>query len=69
MVHETPDAQAFLGQVHGLLKPGGKLLLVEPVIHVGKAAYERTVRSAQAAGFSLLKPVPVNMSRAALLVV
>ena len=67
MVHETPDAQVFLGQVHSLLKPGGKLLLVEPVIHVGRAAYDRTIRAAQAAGLKLLQSVPVNLSRAALL--
>ncbi len=67
MVHETPDPQVFLGQVHSLLKPGGKLLLVEPVIHVGQAAFDRTVRAAQAVGFTLLHPVQVKLSRAALL--
>jgi len=69
MVHETIDPQVFLSQVRALLKPDGRLLLVEPVIHVGQAAYDRTIRAAQAVGFTLLGPLPVNLSRAALLAV
>lgn len=69
MLHETPDPQVFLYQMHALLKPGGRLLIVEPIIHVSQTAYDRTIQAAQAAGFSLLQPVPVNLSRAALLAV
>ncbi len=67
MVHETPDPQAFLRQVHDLLRPGGKLLLVEPIIHVGQAAYDRTIQAALGAGFSMRRTAPVRLSRAALL--
>jgi ubiquinone/menaquinone biosynthesis C-methylase UbiE len=67
MIHETPDAQRFLGQILAFLKPGGKLLVVEPVIHVNRAAYERTMQAAKAEGFRLLQPVPVKLSRGALL--
>ena len=67
MVHETPDPQVFLAQVRALVKPGGKLLLVEPVVHVGQAGYERAIRAAQSAGFRLLHALPVSLSRAAVL--
>jgi ubiquinone/menaquinone biosynthesis C-methylase UbiE len=67
MVHETPDPLAFLRQVQALIKPGGRLLVVEPIIHVGQAAYERTIQAALSAGFTLLHPNHVNLSRAALL--
>jgi len=67
MVHETPDAGVFLSQVYTLLKPGGKLLLVEPVFHVGQAAFGRTIQAAQTTGFKLLPAVQVNLSRAVLL--
>jgi ubiquinone/menaquinone biosynthesis C-methylase UbiE len=68
MVHETPDTGRFLGQMLKLLKPGGKLLVVEPIIHVGQAAFERTIQAGQATGFRLLEqPVPVKLSRVALL--
>jgi ubiquinone/menaquinone biosynthesis C-methylase UbiE len=67
MVHETPDITAFLRQVHVLLKPGGKLLMVEPIMHVGKAAFECTLESARAGGFKPVGQLSVRFSRAMLL--
>lgn len=66
MVHEVPDRGAFLLEVQGLLKPGGKYLIVEPEFHVSEEAFAETVADAGKAG---LKPVlypKVRMSRAAL---
>jgi ubiquinone/menaquinone biosynthesis C-methylase UbiE len=51
MVHEVPDCDAFLREVHGLLKPGGKYLIVEPKFHVSRDAFEDTVEKARKAGF------------------
>ena len=34
MLHEVPDQRRLLGEIHDCLKPGGKLLLAEPPIHV-----------------------------------
>ena len=51
MVHEVPDRDAFLREVHGLLKPGGKYLIVEPKFHVSREAFEDTVEDAKKAGF------------------
>jgi ubiquinone/menaquinone biosynthesis C-methylase UbiE len=31
MLHEVPDKPAFLSEVRGLLKPGGKFLLESPL--------------------------------------
>ena len=67
MVHETPDQKEFFRQVHDVLKPGGRLLLVEPIIHVGPAAFERTLEAATEAGFMSVKPAAVRISRARLL--
>jgi ubiquinone/menaquinone biosynthesis C-methylase UbiE len=67
MVHEVPDAPAFLAQVHALLKPTGRFLLVEPWGHVSAAAFARTVAIAQAAGFVPLARPRVVFSRAVLL--
>jgi ubiquinone/menaquinone biosynthesis C-methylase UbiE len=66
MVHEVEDRDAFLKEVRGLLKPGGKYLIVEPDFHVSKEAFDDTVAAARQAG---LKPVfspKVLLSRAAL---
>jgi len=67
MAHEVPGKEAFFWEIHALLKPAGQLLLVEPVIHVSAAAFERTVAIATAAGLRAATPVPIRISRAALL--
>ena len=51
MLHEVPDRDAFLREVHGLLKPGGQYLIVEPKFHVSREAFEDTVEDAKKAGF------------------
>ena len=51
MVHEVRDGAAFLRRLFELLRPGGRLLIVEPKGHVLAAAFERTVQSATAVGF------------------
>lgn len=66
MVHEVRDQPAFLRQVAGLLKAGGKYLLVEPKLHVSAAAFEKTVALARAAGLRPLAPRGVRFSRAVL---
>ena len=68
MLHEVRNACAFLGEIHGLLKPGAKLLLVEPVIHVGERRYAEEIRIATAQGFRATQGPVVRFSRSALLV-
>jgi ubiquinone/menaquinone biosynthesis C-methylase UbiE len=66
MVHEVPDQGALFRQVYTALKPGGRLLLVEPRGHVPDAAFEHSVAVAQDAGFRVSGPVPVRFSQALL---
>lgn len=68
MVHETPDARTFFAQLRTALKPGGKLLVTEPVFHVGRAAFERELEAAESAGFTLKDRPRIAFSHAALLV-
>jgi ubiquinone/menaquinone biosynthesis C-methylase UbiE len=67
MVHEVPDRQAFLGEIYSLLKPGGRLLVVEPKMHVNQASFAETLKVAAAAGFTTLGERKVAISRAMLL--
>lgn len=67
VVHEVPDPCAFLKQVYAALKPGGRLLLVEPKIHVSAKAFRKTVAMAQAVGFRLSAGPPIFFSRSSLL--
>ncbi|MBW1879657.1 MAG: hypothetical protein JRJ84_14945 [Deltaproteobacteria bacterium] len=46
---------AFLHEVHGLLRPGGRLLIVEPRGHVKPAAFAATLEQAHEVGFSVVE--------------
>ncbi len=67
MLHELPDQGAFFQEVFSLLRPGGRLLVVEPPFHVSRAAFSRSIGLARDAGFVSLECSRVPFSRAALL--
>ena len=62
MVHEVPDRERFFGELRTILKSGGKLMVVEPHIHVLGVEYERTIEAAVNAGFMPLSDVKVAFS-------
>jgi len=51
MVHEVPDKASFFTEVWRALKPGGKLLVVEPKGHVSQDQFEKTVAAAEKIGY------------------
>ena len=51
VVHEMPDQASFFSDIIRLLKPGGKLLVIEPKGHVSRKTFEQTMAEAGAAGF------------------
>jgi ubiquinone/menaquinone biosynthesis C-methylase UbiE len=55
MVHEVPDQRRLLGEIHCCLKPGGKLLVAEPEIHVPGRAFLQTVAAAEDAGLRVVE--------------
>jgi len=68
MVHEVPDQAGFFRQVRGVLKPGGKLLLVEPkLFHVSKEAWARTLGTAASCGFAAAAGPKLGFSWSAVL--
>jgi ubiquinone/menaquinone biosynthesis C-methylase UbiE len=67
MVHEVRQREPFLREIHSHLKPRGKFLVVEPVIHVSGFDFERTVTLGQKIGFQALARPQVTASRAILL--
>lgn len=67
VVHELPDQDAFFREVHALLNPGGKVLVVEPPLHVSKAAFAATVARARAAGLAPVSGPRVSLGRTVLL--
>lgn len=67
MIHEVPDKEHFLNEVVTILKPGGRLLIVEPKIHVSKSSFEETIRMARSAGLRPVSRPSVFFSRTVLL--
>ena len=67
MVHEVPNAVALFAEMHEALNPDGRLLLVEPRLHVGRRDFENEVDAALEAKLKLLARPSVRLSHAALL--
>jgi ubiquinone/menaquinone biosynthesis C-methylase UbiE len=57
VVHEVPEQAFFFEEVWKALKPGGKLLVIEPKGHVSEAKFEQTLTAAENAGFKK-EPLP-----------
>ncbi len=68
VVHEMSDDHAFFTEARRALRPGGRLLLAEPKIHVARHTFERSVAAARQAGFTREGPVRFSGGRAAMLV-
>lgn len=54
VVHETPSPKMFLKELKALLKPKGKILVVEPKMHVSQAAFEAMTAEAESVGLRVL---------------
>jgi ubiquinone/menaquinone biosynthesis C-methylase UbiE len=67
MVHEAPDQHRLLGEIYACLKPGGRLLVAEPRMHVPGRAFGRSVATAEELGFRVAQEPRVRWCRAVLL--
>ena len=66
MVHEVPDVEAFLKEIATLLKPNGRLLIVEPKLHVSASSFKKTLEAARLAGFKPISEPKIRFSRSKL---
>lgn len=64
MLHEVRDQDRFMQQLHELLKPGGRFLLVEPVMHVSEESFQASVAKAHAARLKPVAERKVRLSQA-----
>ena len=67
VVHEMPAADAFFTEAAAALKPGGTLLLAEPVGHISADKFEAELRAAWQAGLEVVDRLKLRSNRAALL--
>ena len=67
VVHEVPEKARFFRETYDALLPSGKLLVVEPKMHVTREEFHASARLAQNAGFRVFGERKVLLSRAMLL--
>jgi len=68
VLHEVPDVSGLLFQIRNILKPGGRLLIVEPGNwHVSDKEFEHMIDLASAAGLKPVEQPRIPGSRSALL--
>jgi hypothetical protein len=66
MLHEVPDPVRLLGEVYHCLKPGAKLLLGEPPLHVSRKTFAQEVAAGEEVGFQVLQRPQLRWSHAVL---
>jgi ubiquinone/menaquinone biosynthesis C-methylase UbiE len=63
MLHEVPDQTIFLKELYTLLKPEGKVLLVEPKFHVTEKDFNKSIDLSENIGFEIIESPKVFFSR------
>ena len=67
VVHELTDKVSFFNELSSILRPKGKILIVEPPFHVSKAAFSETIKKAEDAGFISDKGPRIILNKTAIL--
>lgn len=67
MAHEVPDQFTFFREIRDLLKENGSLLLAEPILHVRRKYFLRTLQSATELGLVVKENPKIRFSHSALL--
>jgi len=67
VVHEVPDIPSFMREIHSLLAPGGRFLVVEPKGHIDEEEFAGTIDTAGETGFRVVDRPPIRRGRSVLL--
>lgn len=66
MLHEVPDQERLVREVSNSLKPGGKLLFAEPIVHVSKKSFLRGIEIFRRTGLDTIGKPRISFCRAVL---
>lgn len=69
MIHETGDPKIFLTEMKQMLKENGKILIVEPKMHVSQQLFESMLKEAREVGLKVAKHPEKKGGRSVLLTV
>lgn len=67
VIHEMTNQDKLLEELKSILKPGGKIYIIEPKFHVSKRSFEEMTDSIKKLGFEIIGSPKVFFSRTVLL--
>ncbi len=67
MVHEIPDQEGFFAELRSILKPDGRVFIVEPPLHTSRKAFESSIQKARDAGFMAVARPRLFLDKAVIL--
>jgi ubiquinone/menaquinone biosynthesis C-methylase UbiE len=67
MIHEVPDQDKLFEELKSILKPDGKIYIIEPKFHVSKKSFEIMIDKIENMGFEITDRPKVFFSRTVLL--
>jgi len=67
MIHEVPNKENLFKELKSLLRPEGKLLIVEPIFHVSKKSFQNMEIMLENIGFMAVDYPKIFFSRSVLL--
>jgi ubiquinone/menaquinone biosynthesis C-methylase UbiE len=67
MIHEVPNQLHLLKELKSILKPDGKIYIIEPKFHVSKKSFEEMINKTKDVGFEIVDRPNVFISRTVLL--
>lgn len=67
MIHEVPDQDKLFKELNSILKPDGRLLIIEPKFHVSKKSFDTMIEKLKSNGFEIDRTPKVFFSRAIVL--
>lgn len=69
MVHEVPNQRTLLTEIRNSLKPEGLFLLAEPIVHIPRKLFLRTLQIADELGFVIKENPKIRLSHSAILTI
>ena len=67
MVHEVPDQQKFIEEIEVFTESYGRILIVEPIIHVTRRSFNELIKKVESAGLQIIARPGIAFSRSLLL--
>jgi ubiquinone/menaquinone biosynthesis C-methylase UbiE len=67
VIHEVPEKEKLFREFKSILKPGGKILIIEPNFHVSKNAFSEMIEKIEAEDMEISERPKYFMNRAVLI--